>query len=126
MCAMAHRLRQRRAPACHSQRIQLTHRQRPEGVLRLHQVVAQPIATGRRPLVLLQEGVDELAQRDVGSVQRPEARLAQLVVEDLLAAAQAGGNELPGVAAVAEGEKYSLPRTQGPLRDRNRWGQRAT
>ena len=82
--AVSHRFRHPRPPARDLERAQLPDRLCTEGVRRLDEVVPQPAAARRRALVLLEEGVDELLQRDVGPVERPQTRLAQLVVEDRL------------------------------------------
>jgi hypothetical protein len=82
--ALAHRLGHASAPARDRQRIEVSDRHGAERIRGLDEVVAQPIAACGGTLVLLQEHVDQLAQRHVGPVQRAEAGLAQRVVEDLL------------------------------------------
>jgi hypothetical protein len=82
--AVAHRHRKAGPTASDRERVQLADRHIAERLDGLRQMLAHPAMTRRRALVLLQEDVDELAKRDLRAVQRPEARLAQLVVEDLL------------------------------------------
>jgi len=81
---LAHRLGHASPPPRDGQRVEFPDCHIAERVGRLDEVVAQPVAARGRALVLLQEHVDQIAQRNVGLVERSEPSLAQLVVEDLL------------------------------------------
>jgi hypothetical protein len=76
MRAVPHRLRQRRPPARHLQHVHLIDPLVAEASRRLPEVLIEPVLARRCALVLIQEGVDELLQRDVGPIQRAESRLA--------------------------------------------------
>jgi hypothetical protein len=77
-------LRQLRSPARDLQHVEVADRSLAERRRRLAQVVPEPVLARRRAGVLLKERLRQLGERRIRTVQRPEPRLAELVVEDRL------------------------------------------
>src|SRR5690349_19312304 len=107
MSGMAAPLRQRRPPGADLPALDRPDPPVPERLQRCTEVVDEPRLRRGRRVVLLDERLHELTQRDVGSMQRAEAHATQFVFQRLarLALGAEPGRLPAGAVGVAEADR---------------------